>query len=252
MKPSFIHRVMQLRAQLAVLVIWGGVQFASTSFGQAVGTYLNTGANTAPWPQIDATNIVNTGTLEWFVFQPWESSDTLNVTNSGNMISYGGWDFNYSPANLGVRRPASYFVNRVSGVVSALDTTEFGTAVPSRFFVWATNILNQGQLEVGAGGWLQLTGTNLNLSRGALTVTPIEASATGSENFTNGTFSPDVTRPGFGMVSWPFLHLTGFLAVLPKSDLLPMRRLPILMPRGDSRLLPRPTWMAAPPTTEFS
>ncbi|HTI98742.1 MAG TPA: hypothetical protein VL527_07545 [Dongiaceae bacterium] len=52
--------------------------------------------------------------------------------------------------------------------------------------------MNQGQLEVGAGGWLQLTGTNLNLSRGALTVTPIEASATGSENFTNGTFSPDV------------------------------------------------------------
>jgi len=42
-----------------------------------------------------------------------------------------------------------------------------------QFKAWATNIVNPGSIEVGTGGLLQMTGTNLDLTGGSLTLEPL-------------------------------------------------------------------------------
>jgi hypothetical protein len=121
-----------------------------------------------PMPQIDALNFLNDGTFDLFTTLPFDTSSTLNFTNNGTMIGSVGFRFDNAPPNSGQRKLASTFINRVRGTIQATD--DLGV---SYLFVTATNIFNRGLLEVGANGWLQLVGTNLDLSRGGLEVTPI-------------------------------------------------------------------------------
>lgn len=220
MKPSFCNHVNCLRAGVAALLVWGGLQFASSGFAQAADTYLNTGSNFAPWPQIDATNIVNTGSLTFLSALPWESSDTLNITNSGTMVGTPGFKFNNSPVGTGLVQPAANFVNRPpgtgsGGIIQAVDgqspinigVQNVSQLLPSYLFVNATNILNRGSLIVGADGWLQLEGSHIDLSRSLLQVTPIEQSALGSFNDAPelGEYVPDA---GIYDVYWGQTNMT--------------------------------------------
>lgn len=161
-------------------------------------------------PQIDATNFVNTGFIDiansfsgGFVnvgtSLPFESSDTFFYTNSGFMASSPGWIFDFAPANTGFRFPADTFVNYNDGIVESLDgaglivfntngVLSAASSSPSYLWVNATNIINKGDLSVGGNGWLKITGTNVNMARGALEVTalrPAGSTVIGGTNYIN-------------------------------------------------------------------
>jgi len=167
-------------------------------------TYINSGvvAFTNIPPQIDATNFINTGSFTVFTTEfPFDTSNTLNFTNTGTMVGSLGFRFDTSP-NLGPRRPAANFRNRVSGTIAAVDgylgvfTFVSGRPliedhdIPSYLLLSATNIINEGLLSAGAAGTLQMFGTNINLTRGGVEIRPIEP--VGSENgFNTNFFIPD-------------------------------------------------------------
>jgi hypothetical protein len=187
--------------------------------------WINTGTVTQP-PQIDATNFVNFGTIDFEftnffqnneVFgttsQPFETSDTQNYTNLGSMICTPGWLFDNSPASSGQRMPSANFVNKNGGTISGLDSPAFvilGQAnisplFPSYLWVISTNIINGGLLSIGADGWMKLAGTNITLRSSGLEVAPIVPQ--GSFNSLSNFF-PDV---GINDVWWGQTNLN-FLA----------------------------------------
>ncbi|HZR19686.1 MAG TPA: hypothetical protein VFE51_20545 [Verrucomicrobiae bacterium] len=177
--------------------------------------WLNTGTITTA-PQIDATNFVNSGAITIASTLPFETSDTLNFTNSGTMFSIPGWFFDDSAPNLGVRRAADNFVNLNGGDIEAIDGGGFvvigsggaggggaSSSFPSYLFVDATNVVNKGTLAVGGNGWLKIRGTNVNLARSALEVTPIQGNGSFTINQTN--FLSDV---GISDVYWGQTNIT--------------------------------------------
>jgi hypothetical protein len=163
--------------------------------------YINNGTITFP-PQIDATTVINNGTFSLLTLLPFDTSNTLNFTNTGTMTGSAGFRFDTSP-NVGARRLAANFRNRVTGRITGLDgylgvfTFVNGRVIaedhdiPSYLFVSATNIVNEGILTAGASGTLQLVGTNVNLTRGGVQIQPIIP--VGSVNGLNTNFFvPDV------------------------------------------------------------
>lgn len=162
----------------------------------ADSVWMNGGTLTTP-PQIDATNVINTGIMSFSMpdlYTPFETSDTLNYTNSGTMISAPGWRFNLAPLNNGVRKPCANFVNLNGGLVEGVDGVAgffivgipgSSATTPSYLWVSATNIVNKGTLVVGANGWMQLSGSNVNLSRSGVEVTQIQP--LGSYNVSGST-----------------------------------------------------------------
>ena len=157
--------------------------------------WTNIGSITVP-PQIDAINVVNSGVIDIFTDLPFETSNTQNVTNSGSIYATPGWFFNNAPTTIGERRPLANFVNKApdSSRLWMYPRAFFiigqpGSATtPSYLWVSATNIVNQGRVTVGAGGWLKLVGDNVNLTRGGVEVTSIIP--VGSENIVSNYF-PD-------------------------------------------------------------
>jgi hypothetical protein len=162
--------------------------------------WINTGSIDFP-PQIDASNFVNSGTINIATFLPFETSNTHNFTNTGTMTGQVGWLLDNSPANNGQRRLADNIVNLNPGVIAGLDGSGFittngggGSSIslfPSYLFASASNIVNKGLMSVGGNGWLKLIGTNINLSRGALEVTGINPHGS-VNNFPQTNFLPDV------------------------------------------------------------
>src|SRR5579883_396152 len=158
-------------------------------------------------PQIDASNFVNTGSITIATTLPFETAHTLNFTNSGTMIGSPGWIFDDSAPNTGDREFARSFANLNGGLVQALDAAgiavvivgggSIGTGVTSSSYLWvdASNVVNKGTLSVGGGGWLKVVGTNVNMARGALEVTPIQSIGSiviGGTNFLNDAGISDV------------------------------------------------------------
>ena len=162
-------------------------------------SYLNNG--TVINPQIDAVTFINDGTFEAVDILPFETSSTLNFTNNGTMIAAVGFLLDDSPAGAGSRRPSANFFNGNSGVIEALDASSLGSTLqnvptvvfPSYVLVHAANLVNQGQLVVGANGLLQLTGSRVTLSHSTLVVTPLSDESQGSSTTAGtNTFFPDI------------------------------------------------------------
>ena len=132
-------------------------------------------------PVIDATNFINNGTISIVTTVPFDTSNTQNFTNTGSMNGSVGFKFDNAPRNssgqlIGLRKLAANFHNRVTG---SINGSPF-------LLVNATNLINQGALSTDASGLIQIVGTNLNISRSALSVASILASASlnGATNFT--------------------------------------------------------------------
>lgn len=153
-----------------------------------------TGQITSP-PVIDAYNVLNSGT--WNIRTaplPYDMSNVRNFTNAGTMRGVVGFRFDTAPSGAGTRKPMANFHNRGQALIYAGEVIADNWPTGSRWFAptWliisATNIVNEGTLSIGAGGALEVTGTNVNLARSGLQVRSILP--LGSENGTN-YFSPD-------------------------------------------------------------
>ena len=161
----------------------------------------NSATITTP-PQIDASNFVNSGSLQIFSTLPFETAHTLNFTNSGTMISSPGWLFDDAAPDVGTRDLADNFMNLNGGLVQSLDAggsigvilvvgggaIGLGTGASSYLWVNASNVVNKGTLSVGGGGWLRVVGTNVDMARGALEVTalqPTGGAVIGQTNYIN-------------------------------------------------------------------
>lgn len=186
----------RLFGSLCLVMFLGPVAVQATD-----ATWINNGTIVVA-PTIDATNVINTGTINISTIQPFDTSNTQNVTNSGSMNGAVGFRFDNAPRNssgqlIGQRKPSKNFVNRTGGLVNAnegFSVTGVGGgsvivgATGSYLLVQATNIINQGTMSVGADGVMQLVGTNVNVSRSMLAVNAIVAR--GSSN-ARTNFSPD-------------------------------------------------------------
>ncbi len=138
-------------------------------------------------PMIDATNFVNFGTFAIGTTAPFETWDTLNYTNLGNLLGSSGWRFNTLSTRTGLRSMARSFVNDDAGIVQAEDSggtfyvppppCTVASVIPSYLWISATNIISRGlspaSLIVDADGWLDLNGTNIDLTRSGTEVTPV-------------------------------------------------------------------------------
>lgn len=163
--------------------------------------WINNGYTNVVLP-IDATNFINNAGGNVSVFSsptPFDTSNTRNFTNAGTMSGSVGFRFDNAPRDsagnlFAPRKLAANFLNKNSGVITATDGFVYSDYVlppknVSYLLVHATNIVNQGVLTVGAGGLLQLVGTNVNISRSGLQVATI--AGTGSFNGRTN-FTPDV------------------------------------------------------------
>ena len=197
-KPDF--RIMtRLFGSLYLVMFLGPVTVQATDT-----TWINNGTIVAA-PNIDATNVINNGSMTVSTSLPFDTSNTQNVTNSGVMTGSVGFRFDNAPRSssgqlIGQRKPAKNFVNRTGGNINAIEgatvvdsggtvTTSSGSYV----LVQATNIINQGTLAVGADGVMQLVGTNVNIARSTLRVNPLEprGSSNSRTNFTPDTAITD-------------------------------------------------------------
>jgi hypothetical protein len=176
--------------------------------------WINSGTITS-LPQIDASNFVNSGSINIASELPFETSDTINFTNSGTMVSSPGWFFDTAAASNGPRDMADNFVNLNGGIVQSLDggfviVVGGGTAgsVAARSYLWvnASNVVNHGILSVGGSGWMRIISTNVDVARGALEVTALQprGSFNGQSNYLNDVGITDIywgQTNGFGFSS---------------------------------------------------
>lgn len=202
---------------IRVFLLFLGVCTAVTNLAGAapLPTYVNNSVVSSPLqiPQ-EVGNFVNRGIISISTATPFETFGTLNYTNEGNapysglIIGRGGFSFAYNPLTSGNRRWASSFYNGELAAVEAEDPPP-PSLLPrsmlgsSLLRIWATNIVTGGGSEytgnpgarasliVGANGWMDIWGGNVDASRSALQVLPIES--VGSANsIDQGVFSPDV------------------------------------------------------------
>ncbi len=134
---------------------------------------------------IDAESFANYGSFSVSSSLPFDTQSTLNFTNRGLMQGSVGFNFQHIAAD-GTRGPAANFVNERGGEINA--EPPFFESDPSLLLIEAENVINQGRLNVGAGGLIQITGNDVNLFNAGLEINPIVG--TGTINSTN-TFTPD-------------------------------------------------------------
>ncbi len=153
-------------------------------------------------PVVDAVNFINNGIFNILVVSglPYETSDTVNYTNNGSMSGIVGFKFETAPSGAGTNKWAANFYNKVNATVSAPQfglpyTLQYGNGfaqfVPSYLLISASNIVNRGTLAIGVNGTLQLQGSNVDLTRSAVLVGPVQP--TGSLNgIDTNWFQPDI------------------------------------------------------------
>jgi len=162
-------------------------------------------------PAIDATNFVNNN---WFQVdftttegglnenaETFESEDTLNYTNNGTMVANSailvngsdlilsfspgcGFDFDTFNTQSGLEQPAANFYN--AGTIRAnsfidLETNFLLVSTIGKCLVSATNIVNPGTIDLGADSLMQLSGNNVDLTRGTLISEDFNAAFLGHE-----------------------------------------------------------------------
>lgn len=124
-------------------------------------------------PQIDATNVINNGVMDFWQYGfgqtvPFTTDNTLHYTNNGTMNGWG-WRFSYKPTS-GQRTLSDSFFNGVNKTISVSDPLGLQ---PHELSVAATNIVSRGMLSIGSNGKILLVGKNVDLSRSQLQVDPL-------------------------------------------------------------------------------
>ena len=147
-----------------------------------------------PPPTIDATAFDNENefTINFSVItanpEIYETWNTINYTNNGLMVANSpvstngillqiapgcGFLFDTQTTNVISKRMAGSFYNtgdiRANSVLDT-DANFFSLFTVGKITAWATNIVNPGTVTVGQNGLLQLTGQNVDLTRGQLYV----------------------------------------------------------------------------------
>src|SRR5688572_3284833 len=126
-------------------------------------------------PQVNARHFVNDGAITAFaLFHPWDSQNTITFTNRGSMFGGPGFRFETVDDPFGIRRPANSFLNTTTGEILAADTFTVGSIPTSLIKINANSITNRGLLNVGANGFIQLHGRNVDLTSGKLVVGDID------------------------------------------------------------------------------
>ena len=169
---------------------------------QPIPLYENFGVvNEFPSPQIDALAFANYGTFSVSTILPYDFQDTFNFTNTGTMLGIPGFQFDTASSSQ-PRRMAASFYNRSGASVTGSDSPLGVSQVngiplqtqlifPSYLLLSATNVANQGLLSVGAAGRLRLEGKQMDLSRGGLSIGPIDGIGDFGPIFTN-YYVPDI------------------------------------------------------------
>jgi hypothetical protein len=145
-------------------------------------------------PQIDATAFLNNGTISLSAsLLPFDTQNTLYFTNRGTLSSLGpdsgGFRFDYVNSSTGIRKPAATILNDSGSVISATDSLN-GYSDGPFIILNATNIINKGAISILNTGLIQITGSDVNLSRGSLDVQPFSGST--SATFGTNFFFPEL------------------------------------------------------------
>jgi hypothetical protein len=188
-------------------------------------------------PQIDSTIFINESQFNLFTaigvsnFNgsfgslssiPYSPNDTLYFTNTHSGVMEGVPGFILQTLTTHGQHPAIAIQN--DGIIEGQDLSEFpeilatstGTVpivadsqpLPSRVQLLATNIINDGTLEVGNAGLLSLVGSNVNTANGVLiagavdTATPDPLDTTGGNEFINVIGQYYVNPPGVYDLYW--------------------------------------------------
>jgi hypothetical protein len=121
-----------------------------------------------------ATNFVMNGTFSITtpgVLSSWEASlyygwsSTKNFTNNSEMDCVTGFRFNTKLSTGLLNYPAASFYN--SGTIN--NYVDYGAALGG-VEIWASNIYNPGTIFIGQDGIGKISGNNLDLSGGAITI----------------------------------------------------------------------------------
>lgn len=147
-------------------------------------------------PYIPATNFVNDGTFSfngavagsWLVnlYKGWQYTQNFTNNSDGEMDCITGFNFlTYNPQNVNnTDTAAASFYN--AGLISC------GGGPIGGINVWATNISNGGVINVGADGYAQFVGNNLDFGDASVTLPSLSQAnwATGQTgvNATNANF----------------------------------------------------------------
>jgi uncharacterized membrane protein len=173
--------------------------------------------NQGSFSKIDATNFYNSGIWDLYTSYPYSpvsyfpgnnttipytTDHTLNYTNEGTMTCSVGWEFDYGPLPpgsiplpFGGRSMSANFFNDSGATIEAVDGGVYnppglqGSGIPatpvSYLWIFATNIVNKGQLIGGASGEIRLTGVNVDLSRSHLVIKGISGEGSYSLSVSN-------------------------------------------------------------------
>jgi hypothetical protein len=183
-----------------------GAALATAAHAQTATFYVNDGSVNCPPeipPQIDALNFVNNNffsinfTNLATLTQLYETANTLNFTNRGTMIGNNGFRFDTAPTESGLRRMANSFYNPGTITVGSINNTNAFGALFFGFFglnfglpqlvISATNVIDPGTNIVGENGLFQVTGRQVDLSRGVITLEGFENTPTNA--FSNFFFN---------------------------------------------------------------
>ncbi|MDA1273106.1 MAG: hypothetical protein O2960_03495 [Verrucomicrobia bacterium] len=178
---------------LWTLAVFGFVksQAATTPLYQNLGTL--TGI-----PQIDATAFANHGDFTVSTILPFETQNTRYFTNTGRMLGNPGFRFETITPDS-TRTRSETFLNGLDGRITveslarflpAQTLTNFGLAFEnSQLLISAINITNKGELLADARGRIRIKGENVDLSRSAVGILPLN----GGQGFVTPTnFVPDI------------------------------------------------------------
>ena len=203
--------------QKLVAALFGLVlSLAPAALGQPAQLWENWGDIQIPPPtqDIDALTVINHKGATINVSTPdlFNTYDTLNFTNQGLLFGNPGFDFETVPANTGFAHPASSFVNEASGLgpnSGVIDCTGAFAFILNPFFLFgnlngssrcligATNIINSGSINMDASSLIKLDGDNIDLSRGALSMTTPASGGVGNAGLLDGYWGVGTADPFF-------------------------------------------------------
>lgn len=200
-------------------------------FARGATTNLFLNESTLSNPTIDATAVVNSGTINYLdslTFRNYQTYNTHHFTNlaSGTLTFDPGFRFETITNNF--RQRAGTFFNEGSIRLGNAFFAQFG---PSNVFgapagghlnVTATNIINAGIINGGSGGLLRFDAKTLNVSRSLSVIGrpgTIFAGSSGQTNYFNPTATRDIwwavaTNQALAAVSASPLDLPSLATVL--------------------------------------